>query len=265
MKKTVGLLSVIIMLSMTGYSLFYSTPAKSGAKKATTTTTYSFEKKTTKKSSTKKKSAVEKALPDADANDWNLVLVGPKNKIEKEVADSQLTTLSDNSHQVDSRIAADYEAFSAAATKAGFPLVIISAFRSVESQVKVFNTNVSSLMSSNDMTEEEATAKTKETITEPGYSEHHTGLALDVVDENWYNSYTTQVLDASYGDQAGAKWIAENAPKYGFIIRYLKDRQDITGITYEPWHIRYVGKENAEYISKHDLTLEEFLKELPAN
>lgn len=62
----------------------------------------------------------------------------------------------------------------------------------------------------------------------------------------------------------GIKWIAENAPKYGFIIRYLKDRQDITGITYEPWHIRYVGKENAEYITEHHLTLEEFLKQLSA-
>ena len=259
MKKTVGLLSVIIMFGMTAYSLFYSTPADSDAKKETATT-YSFEKKKT----TKKKNAVQKALPDSNANDWNLVLVGPKNKIEKEVAESQLTTLSDNSHQVDSRIAKDYEEFSEAATEAGFPLVVISAFRSVDSQKEVFDTNVNGLISGNGMSEEDAIAKTKETITEPGYSEHHTGLAIDVVDPDWYNSYSSQVLDASYGDHPGAKWIAENAPKYGFIIRYLKDRQDITGITYEPWHIRYVGKENAEYISKHDLTLEEFLKQLSA-
>lgn len=260
MKKTVGLLSVIIMFGMTAYSLFYSAPAETDAKKATATT-YSFEKKTT---SSKKKNAVQKALPDSNAKDWNLVLVGPKNKIENEVAESQLATLSDNSHQVDSRIAADYEDFSEAATKAGFPLVIISAFRSVESQKEVFDTNVNGLVSGNGMTEEEAIAKTKETITEPGYSEHHTGLAVDIVDQDWYNTYQTQVLDASYVDQPGAKWIAENAPKYGFIIRYPKDRQDITGITYEPWHIRYVGKENAEYITKHDLTLEEFLKQLSA-
>lgn len=247
------------MFGMTAYSLFYSTPAESDTKKATTTT-YSFEKKKT----TKKKNAIQKALPDADAKDWNLVLVGPKNKIEEEVSEDKLTTLSDNSHQVDSRIAKDYEAFSDAATKAGFPLVIISAFRSVESQKEVFDTNVNSLISGNGLSEEEAIAKTKETITEPGYSEHHTGLAVDVVDQDWYDSYSTQVLDASYSDQPGAKWIAENAAKYGFIIRYPKDRQDITGITYEPWHIRYVGKENAEYITKHNLTLEEFLKQLSA-
>ncbi|MDT2759353.1 M15 family metallopeptidase [Enterococcus xiangfangensis] len=259
MKKTVGLLSVIIMLGMTAYSLFYSTPTDSDTKK-TTATTYSFEKKTT----AKKENAVQKALPDSKASDWNLTLVGPNNKIEEEVSEDKLTTLSDNSHQVDSRIAESYEAFSEAATKAGFPLVIISAFRSVDAQKEVFDTNVNSLISGDGLSEEDAIAKTKETITEPGYSEHHTGLAVDVVDQDRYNSYSTQVLDASYGDQPGAKWIAENAPKYGFIIRYPKDRQDITGITYEPWHIRYVGKENAEYITKHDLTLEEFLKQLSA-
>lgn len=129
------------------------------------------------------------------------MLVGPKNKIENEVPESQLATLSDNSHQVNSRIAKDYEAFSEAATKAGFPLVIVSAFRSVKSQKEAFETNANGLVSGNGMSEEEATAKTKETITEPGYSEHHTGLAVDIVDQNWYNSYSTQVLDASYGDQ----------------------------------------------------------------
>lgn len=247
------------MFGMTGYSLFYSAPAETNAKK-TTATTYSFEKKAQKE----KKNTVQKALPEANATDWNLVLVGPKNQIKEEVPESELTTLSDNSHQVDKRIASDFESFSEAATEAGFPLVIISAFRSVASQKEVFDTNVNGLISGNGLTEEEATAKTKETITEPGYSEHHTGLAMDVVDQEWYNTYQTQVLDASYGDQPGAKWIAENAPKYGFIIRYPKDRQDITGITYEPWHIRYVGKDNAEYITKHNLTLEEFLQQLSA-
>lgn len=143
------------MFGMTAYSLFYSAPAETDAKKATATT-YSFEKKTT---SSKKKNAVQKALPDSNAKDWNLVLVGPKNKIENEVAESQLATLSDNSHQVDSRIAADYEDFSEAATKAGFPLVIISAFRSVESQKEVFDTNVNGLVSGNGMTEEEQLLK----------------------------------------------------------------------------------------------------------
>ncbi|GCF95433.1 peptidase M15 [Enterococcus florum] len=256
MKKKIGLLSVIAMFSMTGYSLFYSNAeAREQKPKAPTTSTYSFEKE---------KKKAESDVPKADPDSWELTLVGPKNKIEEEINEDQLTTLSDASHQVDNRIASDYEAFSKAASDAGFPLVIISAYRSVAAQKEVFDTNVYGLMNQG-MSQEEATAKTKETITEPGFSEHHTGLALDVVDQDWYNNYGNQVLDATYGDQPGAKWIAENAPKYGFIVRYLEDREDITGITYEPWHIRYVGKKNAEYIAKHDLTLEEYLKLLSSN
>ncbi len=259
MKKTVGLLSMIAMFGMTGYSLFYSgKETDTNAGKVTPASTYTFEQSSEKK-------ATPSDLPKADPDSWDLVLVGPKNKIDQEIDESQLTTLSDNSHQVDSRIASDYEAFSAAATEAGFPLVVISAYRSVAAQQEVFSTNVNSLMSSEGLSEADAIAKTKETITEPGYSEHHTGLAVDIVDQEWYNNYSSQVLDASYGSQPGAKWIAENAPKYGFIIRYPDGKEDITGITYEPWHIRYVGKENAEYITKNKLTLEEYLKLLSSN
>lgn len=250
---------MIAMFGMTGYSLFYSNrETDTNAGKVTPASTYSFEQSSEKK-------ATPSDLPKADPDSWDLVLVGPKNEISQEIDESQLTTLSDNSHQVDSRIASDYEAFSAAATEAGFPLVVISAYRSVAAQQEVFSTNVNSLMSSEGLSEADAIAKTKETITEPGYSEHHTGLAVDVVDQEWYNNYSSQVLDASYGSQPGAKWIAENAPKYGFIIRYPEGQEDITGITYEPWHIRYVGKENAEYITKNNLTLEEYLKLLSSN
>ncbi|MGM0212644.1 zinc D-Ala-D-Ala carboxypeptidase [Enterococcus sp. AZ109] len=250
---------MIAMFGMTGYSLFYSSnDARTNADKVTVASTYSFNQSS-------EESNKPKDLPDADPDAWNLVLVGPKNEIEQEVDETQLSTLSDNSHQVDSRIAADYEAFATAASEAGYPLVIVSAYRSVAAQQEVFSTNVNSLMSSQGLTEADAIAKTKETITEPGYSEHHTGLAVDIVDQEWYNTYPNQVLDASYGSQPGAQWIAENAPEYGFIIRYPDGEEDITGITYEPWHIRYVGKENAEYITKNNLTLEEYLKLLSSN
>ncbi len=250
---------MIAMFGMTGYSLFYSNKdTDTNANKLTVASTYSFEQSS-------EQANKPKDLPDADPDLWDLVLVGPKNEISQEMDETELATLSDNSHQVDSRIAADYEAFSTAATEAGYPLAIISAYRSVAAQQEVFSTNVNALMSSEGLSEADAIAKTKETITEPGYSEHHTGLAVDIVDQEWYNTYPNQVLDASYGDQPGAQWIAENAPEYGFIIRYPKNEEDITGITYEPWHIRYVGRENAEYITKNNLTLEEYLKLLSSN
>ena len=263
MKKIIGLLSVVTMFGLAGYSLFFSPGASQADQKATTTQT---TEQTTQSSHQAQKAAKKKSetsdLPSAKPTDWDLALVGPKDKIQTELKDDQLALLSDGSHQVDQRIAKSYEAFSAAATKAGFPLVVISAFRSVASQQEVFDNNVYALMSSDGLSEKAATKKTKETITVPGYSEHHTGLALDVVDQNWYNNYPTQVLDAAYGNEPGAKWIAKNAPTYGFIIRYPKNREDITGITYEPWHIRYVGKKNAQYITKHNLTLEEYLNKL---
>ncbi len=238
-----------------------------------TTTAAQVEKQTTEKiqkttATTKEKESNASAkkskdkLPNVKPDDWDLILVGPDHKLNQEIDEATELTALDNGYMIDKRIKTNYEEFAKAAEAAGFPLVMVSAYRSVSSQQSVFSQNVQEVMSSKGVSEEEATKITKETITVPGYSEHHTGLAVDVVDQNWYNNYPSQLLEASYGDQPGAKWIAENAPKFGFIIRYPKDRQDITKITYEPWHLRYVGKESAEYITSHHLTLEEYLDQL---
>lgn len=250
------------MLGLTGYSLFLSDKIVTSEKQTTKTEqTSSQTTQAEAKTTSSGKNAVQKALPNARTTDWNLVLVGPYNKITNEIDESQLATISDGSHQVDSRIVDAFNSFSTAATAAGYPLVTVSSFRSVSAQTTVFNNSVAKFEAQGE-TEEQAIADTKLTITEPGYSEHHTGLAVDIVDQDWYNNYPSTLLEASYGEQAGAKWIAENAPKYGFIIRYPDGEESITGITYEPWHIRYVGKANAEYITKHNLTLEEFLEQL---
>ncbi|MDT6460081.1 M15 family metallopeptidase [Enterococcus faecium] len=271
MNKLLGIGAVVIMIAAMGYVIFSDDDAHVQAgnqtvERTSTKTTASKEKNSQTTSSKAKDKETQdrtsKQLPDVKTDDWQLVLVGPDHKLEKEIDEStQLASLS-NGYLIDKRIAPEYEAFAKAAEEAGFPLVMVSAYRSVSSQQQVFEQNVQDVMSRQGVSEEEATKITKETITEPGYSEHHTGLAVDVVDQNWYNSYPSTVLDASYGDQPGAKWIAENAAQYGFIVRYPKGREDITKITYEPWHLRYVGKENAEYITKHQLTLEEYLNEL---
>ena len=82
----------------------------------------------------------------------------------------------------------------------------------------------------------------------PGHSEHQTGLAFDL------NS-----LDTSFGDTAEGIWLAANCHKYGFIIRYPKGKEHITGYMYEPWHVRYVGADNAAAITESGLCLEEYL------
>lgn len=119
----------------------------------------------------------------------------------------------------------------------------ISIFRSYSEQEKLFN-----MYKSNDENAENYSAK-------PGESEHQTGLAFDVI-----NNQPKTNLQISFGQTAEGKWIKENAPKYGFIIRYPLGKEEITKKQYEPWHLRYVGIEHAIAISNQNITLEEYLE-----
>ncbi|WP_430601624.1 M15 family metallopeptidase [Enterococcus sp. AZ089] len=201
----------------------------------------------------------EEDFPTVSLDDWSLVLVGPNNKIKSEIGQKDLGKLS-NGYLVDQRIVSAYEKLADAAKAAGHPLVMVSAYRSVAYQEEIFNANVNTLMSQGH-TKEEAIRITKLTFTEPGYSEHHTGLAVDVVDQDWYQNHTGELLNEGFGDTEGGKWLQAHAREYGFIIRYPKGKHAITQIDYEPWHLRYVGVEVATYIEEQELTFEEFLEE----
>lgn len=100
-------------------------------------------------------------------------------------------------------------------------------------------------------------AWTEQYSAEAGYSEHQTGLAADVSAES-----INYQLDQSFAETAEGKWLAKNAHRYGFIIRYPKGSEYITGYEYEPWHIRYVGVEAATKIYNNNLTLEEYLGDI---
>nr|WP_249641243.1 M15 family metallopeptidase [Enterococcus casseliflavus] len=201
----------------------------------------------------------EEDFPTVSLDDWSLVLVGPNNKIKSEIAQKDLEKLS-NGYLVDQRIVSAYEKLADAAKAAGHPLAMVSAYRSVAYQEEIFSANVNTLMSQGH-TKEEAIRITKLTFTEPGYSEHHTGLAVDVVDQDWYQNHTGELLNEGFGDTEGGKWLQAHAREYGFIIRYPKGKHAITQIDYEPWHLRYVGVEVATYIEEQELTFEEFLEE----
>lgn len=97
--------------------------------------------------------------------------------------------------------------------------------------------------------EEEAAA----IVAPPGTSEHQTGLACDITDQYY------ELKNSSLEDTALFQWMSQHCQEYGFIVRYPKDKEDVTGIIYEPWHFRYVGEEAAAYIMEHGLCLEEFL------
>ena len=88
-------------------------------------------------------------------------------------------------------------------------------------------------------------------------SEHSTGLAFDWLGTEWTSIGGS--LDEAYADQPSAQWLSENAQDYGFILRYPQGKEQVTGYSFEPWHYRYVGVEAAQYITKYDITLEEFL------
>ena len=92
----------------------------------------------------------------------------------------------------------------------------------------------------------------KSYVAYPGYSEHHTGLAIDISNLNFG-------LTKHFEDSQEFKILSQECAKYGFILRYQKDKIDITGYSYEPWHFRYVGVNNSLYMYKHNLTLEEYI------
>ena len=94
-------------------------------------------------------------------------------------------------------------------------------------------------------------------VQQPGASDHQTGLGFDIISKKWIGSK----LNERFAQTEEAQWMANNCQRFGFIIRYPKGKEGITGIIYEPWHLRFVGVEAATYIMERDLTLEEFTEE----
>lgn len=97
-------------------------------------------------------------------------------------------------------------------------------------------------------------------VTKPGASDHQTGLGCDVVPKKW----TDRGMNEDMAREPETQWMADNCARFGFILRYPEDKQDITEINYEPWHLRYVGLEVAAYIMDNGLCLEEFYDQLMA-
>ena len=106
------------------------------------------------------------------------------------------------------------------------------------------------------ITKEEAQTQVKTYSCAPGTSEHQTGLAVDLADIT--KSYA--FLEEPFKDTAAGKWLAENCTRFGFILRFEKEKQDITGIIYEPWHFRYVGRYHATRMTEMGLCLEEYIE-----
>ena len=123
-------------------------------------------------------------------------------------------------------------------------VLLTSAYRDVEYQQELYDADLAA-----------SGLSTSDSVSKPGYSEHHTGYALDL---SYQSSSGNNYLDGT-GDYA---WLVENCYKYGFIVRYTEEKSSITGIISEPWHFRYVGTVHAEAITKGGYCLEEYIEML---
>nr|WP_079529291.1 M15 family metallopeptidase [Halobacillus hunanensis] len=138
----------------------------------------------------------------------------------------------------------------AAASQDGIDLVAASGYRSYERQKSIYQQNVA----------ERGEKEANQFSAKPGTSEHQTGLAMDVT-----SAQMAFKLKQSFRQTDEGEWLAEHAHEYGFIIRYPKGKSDITGYSYEPWHLRYVGTDISTEIHKQEETLEEFFGFYPAS
>ncbi|MFC0297201.1 M15 family metallopeptidase [Geobacillus jurassicus] len=141
--------------------------------------------------------------------------------------------------------AAALEEMFAAARRDGVELVAVSAYRSYERQQALFAEEV----------RQKGEEKAVQAVAHPGQSEHQTGLAVDISSRS-----AGYQLTEAFGATKEGQWVAAHAHEYGFIIRYPKGKEAVTGYKYEPWHLRYVGRKAAAVMKKRSLTLEEYFK-----
>lgn len=179
-----------------------------------------------------------------DTSKNELMLVNKYNYLDESYEPENIITLSSryaysNNKTSESNLEC-YKKMFAAAEKDGIDLIISSAYRTHKEQEETYN----------DYLKGHDEGYANKYAAKPGFSEHQTGLAYDIL--------TTGVRLTTFEDTKEFKWLQENAYKYGFILRYPKDKEDITGYEYESWHYRYVGEQAAKIIHDEDITFDEY-------
>lgn len=137
-----------------------------------------------------------------------------------------------------------------AAKEDGCTLYVKSAYRSYQTQYTMYNNRL-----------KKNHGKDDGWVSYPGASDHQTGLGLDVLNYAWTQK---DGMNSDFARDKEAQWMAAHCHEYGFVIRYQEDKQEITGINFEPWHLRYVGTACAKYMYENNLSLEEFTEEREA-
>lgn len=182
-----------------------------------------------------------------DITDWKLILVNYENELPSDF-NVELASI-DRSRKFDARAIDELKSMIKSMKKDGIENVWVqSSYRNVKNQEKIFNSKIDKYIEQG-KTREEAEKLALKTINKPGTSEHNLGLAVDF-----------NYVDYTFDQTQGFKWLVENAENYGFILRYPKEKENITKVDYEPWHWRYVGKENAKKINELGMCLEEYIE-----
>ncbi len=186
-------------------------------------------------------------------DEWNLILVNKQHPISEDYP-VELGFIS-GSMECDARIVDSWTAMKNAAEADGVSIIVASPYRAYDRQVYLFDKKVKTYMAQG-MNYLEAYKNASQLVNIPGCSEHQTGLALDIISNNYSR------LNEGFAKTDAGKWLAKNCQKYGFILRYPKGKEYVTSIDFEPWHFRYVGFEAASIIMGEGITLEEFIERL---
>lgn len=187
------------------------------------------------------------------AKEWSLLLVNSWNTLPDGY--EKATTYADydeQGNQIDARVKEALDQMMSDGEEYGLWGILL--YRDGETQQTFFDAAVKKWKDKG-YADSEAQAMAATEVIRPGTSEHQTGLALDILG----SGYTER--KESFDQSKAFEWLKAHCAEYGFILRYPKGKEDITGMEYEPWHYRYVGKEYAGEIMSRGITLEEFLQE----
>ena len=184
---------------------------------------------------------------------WNLKLVNRQNLLENntniQTAKIEARFARDVGMKYDARAVSYLNAMCAAAEKDGVSLLVISSFRLHSRQVTLFQNQLKKVQANNpQLSEQAAIDKAATVVAYPGSSEHELGLAVD------FNS-----VEETFENTKQFAWLQAHAAEYGFVMRYPKSKQSLTGVIYEPWHYRYVGKDHAAKMNQLGYCLEEYV------
>lgn len=217
-------------------------------------------KTSSSKTSSGNSSVVDAVATSGDSVDsWNLKLVNGKSPLPNgftvRTEKIKAKYARDVGMLYDARAVSYLNAMCAAAEKDGVNLLVISSHRTNARQTTLYNNQVAKQRANHpELSEDEIKKKAATISAYPGTSEHELGLAVD------FNS-----VEESFENTTQYQWLKTHAADYGFILRYTKEKQPITGVIYEPWHYRYVGEKHAKKINQLGYCLEEYIEYLKNN